>query len=59
MTAAVGFLGAHPALVAALMLTDRFMSFAWYGHLKHLAARPWYVAALVSWGIALAEYLRA
>ena len=34
-----------------------FMTFAWYGHLKNLATAPWYVAALVSWGIALFEYL--
>jgi uncharacterized protein (DUF486 family) len=33
------------------------MTFAWYGHLKNLATAPWYVAALVSWGIALFEYL--
>ena len=33
------------------------MTFAWYGHLKNLSAKPWYVAALVSWGIALFEYL--
>ena len=33
------------------------MTFAWYGHLKNLATSPWYVAALVSWGIALFEYL--
>ena len=33
------------------------MTFAWYGHLKNLASSPWYVAALVSWGIALFEYL--
>ncbi|HEX8618311.1 MAG TPA: DMT family protein [Thermoanaerobaculia bacterium] len=33
------------------------MTFAWYAHLKDLSARPWYVAALVSWGIALFEYL--
>ena len=33
------------------------MTMAWYGHLKNLATAPWYVAALVSWGIALAEYL--
>ena len=32
------------------------MTFAWYGHLKNLAHSPWYVAALVSWGIALFEY---
>jgi hypothetical protein len=33
------------------------MTFAWYAHLKNLADRPWYVAALISWGIALFEYL--
>jgi uncharacterized protein (DUF486 family) len=33
------------------------MTFAWYAHLKDLAGRPWYVAALISWGIALFEYL--
>lgn len=33
------------------------MTFAWYAHLRNLANRPWYVAALVSWGIALFEYL--
>ena len=43
--------------VVLLVLSNVFMTFAWYGHLKHLAARPWIVAALVSWGIALFEYL--
>jgi uncharacterized protein (DUF486 family) len=33
------------------------MTFAWYAHLRNLSARPWYVAAMVSWGIALFEYL--
>ena len=33
------------------------MTFAWYAHLKNLAAKPWCIAALVSWGIALFEYL--
>jgi len=33
------------------------MTFAWYGHLKNLSAKPWIIAALVSWGIALFEYL--
>ncbi len=33
------------------------MTFAWYAHLRNLAGKPWYVAALVSWGIALFEYL--
>lgn len=40
-----------------LLLSNVFMTFAWYGHLKHQAAKPWLVAALVSWGIALFEYL--
>jgi uncharacterized protein (DUF486 family) len=38
-------------------LIHRFMTFAWYAHLKNLAARPWWVAAAASWGIALFEYL--
>ena len=33
------------------------MTFAWYGHLKNLSAKPWFIAALVSWGIAFFEYL--
>lgn len=33
------------------------MTFAWYGHLKDMSSKPWYIAALVSWGIALFEYL--
>jgi uncharacterized protein len=33
------------------------MTFAWYAHLRNLSARPWYVAAFASWGIALFEYL--
>ena len=33
------------------------MTFAWYGHLRNLGSRPWYIAAIVSWGIALFEYL--
>jgi uncharacterized protein (DUF486 family) len=46
-------------LRAAILLacSNVFMTFAWYAHLKHLATRPWYIAALVSWGIALFEYL--
>jgi uncharacterized protein len=40
-----------------LALSNVFMTFAWYAHLKNLAGRPWYVAALLSWGIALFEYL--
>jgi uncharacterized protein (DUF486 family) len=40
-----------------LLLSNIFMTFAWYGHLKSLGTRAWYIAALVSWGIALFEYL--
>lgn len=40
-----------------LLLSNVFMTFAWYAHLKNLGHRPWIVAALVSWGIALFEYL--
>jgi uncharacterized protein (DUF486 family) len=43
--------------VVLLVGSNLFMTVAWYGHLKSLAASPWYIAALVSWGIALAEYL--
>ncbi len=48
-----------PVVSAALLLmgSNVFMTFAWYAHLKNLAARPWYVAAVASWGIALFEYL--
>ena len=49
----------HPVALTVLLLaaSNLFMTFAWYGHLKHLNASPWIVAALVSWGIALFEYL--
>ena len=40
-----------------LVLSNIFMTLAWYGHLKNLASKPWFVAALISWGIALFEYL--
>ena len=40
-----------------LALSNVFMTFAWYGHLKNLSNRAWWIAALVSWGIALFEYL--
>ena len=46
------------ALSAALLvLSNVFMTFAWYAHLRDLRGKPWIVAALVSWGIALFEYL--
>jgi uncharacterized protein (DUF486 family) len=40
-----------------LVASNVFMTFAWYAHLKNLSAKPWWIAALVSWGIALFEYL--
>jgi uncharacterized protein (DUF486 family) len=43
--------------VLLLAASNVFMTFAWYGHLKNLADKPWIVAALISWGIALFEYL--
>ncbi len=43
--------------IVLLTLSNTFMTFAWYGHLKHMKSSPWLVAALVSWGIALFEYL--
>ena len=43
--------------VLLLLLSNVFMTFAWYAHLSNLAQRPWLVAALASWGIALFEYL--
>lgn len=48
-----------PYLLTIFLLgcSNIFMTFAWYGHLKNLQSRPWFVAALVSWGIALFEYL--
>jgi uncharacterized protein (DUF486 family) len=43
--------------VALLLISNIFMTVAWYAHLRNLAQRPWLVAALVSWAIALFEYL--
>jgi hypothetical protein len=42
---------------ALLCCSNIFMTLAWYGHLRNLSHKPWFVAALVSWGIALFEYL--
>ena len=53
-------LSAIPAALQAaflLALSNVFMTFAWYAHLKNLGGKPWIIAALVSWGIALFEYL--
>ncbi|MGH8045769.1 MAG: DMT family protein [Chthoniobacterales bacterium] len=48
-----------PTVTTILLLTisNVFMTFAWYGHLKDLRAQPWIIAALVSWGIAFFEYM--
>jgi uncharacterized protein (DUF486 family) len=55
----MSYLSQYPITVTALMLaaSNLFMTFAWYGHLKHLNSKPWWIAALISWGIALFEYL--
>jgi uncharacterized protein len=45
------------AAIGLLALSNVFMTFAWYAHLKNLSGRPWFIAALASWGIALFEYL--
>jgi uncharacterized protein len=57
---AMSFLNAIPLSLQTILLlvaSNVFMTFAWYGHLKSLSTVPWYTAALVSWGIALFEYL--
>lgn len=46
------------ALTSGLLVASNvFMTFAWYAHLRNLSAKPWWLAALASWGIALFEYL--
>jgi uncharacterized protein (DUF486 family) len=50
-------LSAISRAVILLTLSNIFMTFAWYAHLKNLSTRPWWVAALASWGVALFEYL--
>ncbi|MBT1063267.1 DMT family protein [Bowmanella sp. Y26] len=49
----------NPVVICVLLLmcSNLFMTFAWYGHLKGMSSKPWLIAALVSWGIALFEYL--
>ena len=44
------------SFVGLLVLSNVFMTFAWYAHLKNLAAKPWWIAVLASWAIALFEY---
>ncbi|HYD33410.1 MAG TPA: DMT family protein [Methylophilaceae bacterium] len=48
-----------PVLKTVILLTmsNVFMTFAWYAHLKNMNDKPWYIAAFASWGIALLEYL--
>ena len=43
--------------ILLLVASNLFMTMAWYGHLRNMSTAPWYWAALVSWGIALFEYL--
>ena len=47
-----------PVVQTALLLviSNAFMTYAWYGHLRDLAGKPWYIAALVAWGVAFFEY---
>jgi hypothetical protein len=49
----------RPVLTTVLLLTlsNVFMTFAWYAHLKELSHRPWILAALLSWGVAFFEYM--
>ena len=50
----------NPVMIKTALLlvcSNLFMTFAWYGHLKNLSSKPWWIAALISWGIALFEYL--
>ena len=49
----------RPIVITVVLLccSNIFMTFAWYGHLKNMSSKPWIIAALVSWGIALFEYL--
>lgn len=50
-------LGIPLATIVLLVGSNVFMTLAWYGHLRHATTTPWLIAALVSWGIALFEYL--
>lgn len=60
MNALTSWLSALPVSVQTISLliaSNLFMTVAWYAHLKELSAKPWYIAALLSWGVALFEYL--
>ncbi|MEA2165982.1 MAG: uncharacterized protein QOK37_4109 [Thermoanaerobaculia bacterium] len=43
--------------IILLTISNLFMTFAWYAHLRNLSSRPWYIAAAISWGIAFFEYM--
>lgn len=43
--------------IGLLLCSNIFMTFAWYAHLKELSAKPWFIAAIISWGVALFEYM--
>jgi uncharacterized protein len=45
-----------PLTIVLLVCSNIFMTFAWYAHLRDLSAKPWFIAVLVSWGIAFFEY---
>ncbi|MTI62917.1 DMT family protein [Methylophaga sp.] len=49
----------NPVMTTVLLLicSNVFMTFAWYAHLKEMGDKPWFIAAFVSWGVALFEYL--
>jgi len=57
MTQALAALPLPLQTILLLAMSNVFMTFAWYGHLKNMASKPWWIAALASWGIALFEYL--
>lgn len=46
-----------PLTILLLTFSNVFMTFAWYAHLRDLSAKPWFIAVLVSWGIAFFEYV--
>lgn len=43
--------------IALLACSNIFMTFAWYAHLRELKDKPWFIAALISWGVAFFEYM--
>ena len=49
-------MGAATQAALLLVFSNAFMTYAWYGHLRDLAGRPWYLAAIAAWGVAFFEY---